>query len=220
MTKRTTYLLIALSALIVLVVYLMRNGTDGGRPAPNANPQNLSALELTARNYSDQIEQLSERHDLPYEYLMSLIVLECSGHKPAGHRYEKGVYRKLLQVRDGERKKYENIRQKHLKGASDEAIKNLATSWGPFQLMGYKCIPLGAEIHEIRGDAAASWGVRWIENEYGKYLRDGKFKDAFHIHNTGQKFPRNGKARTHDPSYIDRGLRYVDHFRQKKTASR
>ena len=38
--------------------------------------------------------------------------------------------------------------------ASDDALKNLATSWGPFQLMGYQVIPLDLNIADIRGDEA------------------------------------------------------------------
>lgn len=198
----------------------MTGADDSDSSRSSQPPPNLNALDLAEHNYGSVVNELAEEHQLPYEYLMALIVLECSGIKPAGHRYEKGVYKKLLEVRSGERRKFENIRQHHLEGASDEALKNLATSWGPFQLMGYKCIALGAQVNDIRGDGATKWGVIWIEEEYGKMLRKGKFKDAFHIHNTGQKYPRSGKPRTHDPSYVDRGLRYIDHYREKKTASR
>lgn len=175
-----------------------------------------NALELAHYNYSEEVAVAAEEFDLPYAYLMALIVLECSGQKPAGSRYEPGIYRRMEQVRSGERRKYEAVKHKHLENASDEALKNLATSWGPFQLMGYKCVGLDVNVNDIRGDRAVYYGAKWIDEEYGKLLRKEKYKDAFHFHNTGRKHPLVGGPRTHDPKYIDRGLNYIAYFEKNK----
>jgi hypothetical protein len=176
-------------------------------------PAGLSQLEWCELNYKDEIEELSKEFDVPYSYLMALIVLECGGNKPAGHRFEKGVFRQLKSVRDGTRHKFENIRQKHLAELDDEGLKNLATSWGPFQLMGYKVIGLGVNIRDIREEEdAAYYGVKWIKNEYRRFLKKKKWKDAFHYHNTGHRFPLNGKSRTHDPYYVSDGIKYMKYF--------
>lgn len=171
-----------------------------------------NALELAKENYHTDIKKAALAYDVPYEYLMALTVLECSGKRPAGTRFEKVVYKRLLQVKSGDRRKYENVKKRHLEDASDEAIRNLATSWGPFQLMGYKCIGMDVNVADIRGDDAVLQGARWISNEYGKMLKNQQFKDAFHYHNTGRRFPKSGRSATHDPSYVQRGLEYMEYF--------
>ena len=157
-------------------------------------------------NYSEEVKRAASEFDLPYPYLMSLIGLECGGKKPAGSRYEKHVFKRLKDVRDGKRTNYENVTRAHLADASDEALKNLSTSWGPFQLMGYKCILLGVKIKDIRGDNAVYYGAKWIDLAYGKRLRKGQYQDCFHIHNTGRPYPANGTPTTHDPRYVPRGI--------------
>lgn len=164
-------------------------------------------------NYSDDVESAAVVFDLPYPYLMALIQLECGGRKPAGSRFEKHVFKRLKDVRDGNRENYENVTPEHLQDASDAALKNLATSWGPFQLMGYKCILLGVKIKDIRGEEAVYYGAKWIDLAYGKRLRNDQFKDCFHIHNTGRPYPSNGRPTTHDPQYIPRGLAAIEKYK-------
>ena len=173
-----------------------------------------NALELAKENYNHEVKRAAEAYDLPYEYLMALTVLECSGKKPAGSRFEKVVYKRMNQVKSGDRKKYENVRKHHLEDASDDAIKNLSTSWGPFQLMGYKCIGMEVNVLDIRGEQAVLHGASWIKEEYGDLLTKGKYKDAFHYHNTGRKYPKVGPPKTHDPNYVSRGVDYIEYFKQ------
>ncbi|MDG1159773.1 MAG: hypothetical protein P8N19_09795 [Flavobacteriales bacterium] len=174
-----------------------------------------NALELAFENYHEEVLEASEDLELPYEYLMALTVLECSGKKPAGKRYEKGVYDRLQKVKSGEKRKYEQVRHRHLKNASDAAIENLATSWGPFQLMGYKCIGMDVEVADIRGDDAVFYGAKWVKAEYGHLLKKERYKDAFHYHNTGRTFPRSGNSQTHNPMYVTRGLEYMKYFEKR-----
>jgi hypothetical protein len=176
-------------------------------------PAGVSDLEWASTNYSDEVTKLSNDLELPYEYLMALIVLECSGNKPAGHRFEKGVFSVLRKVKEGRSRKFENIRMESLQGCDDECLTNLATSWGPFQLMGYKVIPLGLDVDDIREEeSAALHAAEWIKKEYGHFLKKKKWKDAFHYHNTGDRFPLSGRSRTHDPYYVSDGLKYMKHF--------
>jgi hypothetical protein len=157
-----------------------------------ANQEN--SIKSTQFNYGDEIDRLAKEYGLSATYLKSLVVLECSGRKPVKPRFEKHVFRKLQKVRDGKRKQFERITKKDLHDASDEALKNLASSWGPFQLMGYKCLQLEVKVSDIRGEDALDWGVRWIHMEYGHLLKRNKYKDAFHYHNTGRAFPSDGKT--------------------------
>ena len=163
-------------------------------------------------NYGKEIDLYCSLEQLPPSYFKSLAILECSGKKDFPHRFERHVYKKLKEVKRGERKEYENITQNMLKNITNEGLKNLATSWGPFQIMGYKCLEMHIKIEDLRGNDAVFWGVKWVNNTYGNYLRQGKFKDAFHIHNTGKRYPLDNKPFTHDPNYVENGIKYMAHF--------
>jgi hypothetical protein len=169
-------------------------------------------FESVIDNYSEDVNAAASKFELPYGYLMALIQLECSGKKPAGDRFEPHVYRRLKAVRDGRSKNYENITGAHLNDASDAALKNLATSWGPFQLMGYKCILLDVKIRDIRGDQGVYHGADWINQTYGDRLRRGEYKNCFHIHNTGRPYPKFGLPSTHDPQYVPRGVAGISRY--------
>ncbi|HEY8405008.1 MAG TPA: hypothetical protein VIK71_10405 [Flavobacteriales bacterium] len=185
----------------------------GGELPVNPRPPGISDLQSCEQNYKSEMTEVALELGLPYEYLMALTVLECGGNKPAGNRFEKHVFNQLKKVRDGQREKYENIRQEHLKGLDDEELKNLATSWGPFQLMGYKVIPLGVNVAHLRNDRTGiPIAAKWIKEEYGHFLERGKWKDAFHFHNTGKRFPLNGKPKTHNPYYVSDGLKHMKYF--------
>jgi len=180
-------------------------------------PAGVTDLQWCETNYKDEMLSIAQELDLPYEYLMALAVLECGGNKPAGHRFEKHIFNQLKQVRDGKRNKYENIRQENLAGLDDEGIKNLATSWGPFQLMGYKVIPMNLNITDIRDEEdAAFYAAKWIKEEYRHFLKKKKYKDAFHYHNTGKRFPLSGRSKTHDPYYVSDGIKYMKYFESRK----
>jgi hypothetical protein len=170
------------------------------------------ALDRTMAHYSKEVTRQAAAYQLPAEYFLALIVLESSGRKIIPPRFEPHVYERLKQVQQGKRDSYEHVTPAHLADATDDALKNLASSWGPFQLMGYKCLLLDVKVKDIRGPEAVYWGIHWMNLTYGKELKAGKFKDAFHIHNTGRRYPLTGRPRTHDPAYVDRGLKYMKHF--------
>jgi hypothetical protein len=150
-------------------------------------------------------------------YLMALAVLECSGNKPAGQRFEKHIFKRLEKIKNGNSMRFEGIKTHHLTDLDEEGLKNLATSWGPFQLMGYKAIQLELNVIDLRDDeVAAETGVAWIKKEYGHFLNKGKFKDAFHYHNTGERFPLSGRSRTHDPYYVSNGIKFMKYFEGRK----
>ena len=168
---------------------------------------------LAYRNYGESVWAVAEEEGVPYAYLMALIVLECSGELPCGSRTEDHVYKRLKQVKQGSKSSYQHVHQHHLKRLSDQGLKNLATSWGPFQLMGYQSIELNSTVSDIRSvEHGVELGVRWINKNYGGDLKAGRFKDAFHKHNTGQPYPADGKPKTHDPKYVERGLHFMEVF--------
>ncbi len=173
-------------------------------------------LQRTEKHYGEKISEHSKEFDLPEHYLKSLATLECSGKIEFTPRFEQHVYEELKKVRDKKKRRYGSIKRKDLNGDSDGALRNLATSWGPFQLMGYQCLELGVRVQDIRGKDNVYWGIYWINKRYGKVLRKGNYEDAFHIHNTGKPVPKNGIPFTHDPKYIEKGLIYMDYFNKHR----
>ena len=225
LSKRKKRWLSALSVFCILLlmsypyrydlVDWLREKTGWELPV-NPRPAGITDLQWCESNYHDEIAELAEKHEVPYAYLMSLIVLECGGDKPAGHRFEKHIFNKLKKVQEGKIKKFENIRQEDLAHMDDDALKNLATSWGPFQLMGYKAIALGVNVADLRNEeTAAEVGVEWIKKEYGHFLTKKKWKDAFHYHNTGDRFPLSGHSHTHNPYYVSDGVKQLKYFEKK-----
>jgi hypothetical protein len=177
------------------------------------NGDEKQGVDVLLENYGKAIDQAAVKFDLPAEYLKAVCMLECGGAQKIKPRFEKHVYKKLKKVQEGKLNNYEHVTQEMLKDASDEALRNLASSWGPFQLMGYKCLLLDIKVKDIRGDEAIYYGVKWIDLTYGNYLRKNKFKDAFHIHNAGKPFPKSGISKTHSPNYVNRGLQYMKKFK-------
>ena len=170
-------------------------------------------------NYQEEVDLWADDYDLPAEYLMSLIILECGGQQPCGKRFEHKRYKQLMNLRDGKRRKFEYLRRHDLEGLSDTEIRSLATSWGPFQIMGYHSIGLSKSgetvtVDDLMGPRAVEIGVRWIDENYGVILRHQRYKDAFHMHNTGRVYPKVGKPKTHDPNYVPNGLSHMTYFEE------
>ncbi len=180
-------------------------------PRFKANP-GPGGLEMVNENYGSAIHDAAKEFDLPEAYLKALCMLECSGRSDPAPRFEKYVYTRLKMVQAGLKDSFEHVKSFHLRSAGDEAIQNLSSSWGPFQLMGYKCMLLGIRVKDIRGEEAAYYGVKWIDLTYGKLLRQGRFRDCFHMHNTGSLYPKNGKVKTYDPNYVKNGLKYMKYY--------
>jgi hypothetical protein len=163
-------------------------------------------------NYGKEIEEAAKKYNLNDAFLKALCVLESSGNKPSASRFEKRVYNNLLKVKKKKGFKYGSITHNMIKDASDEALRNLATSWGPFQLMGYQCLEMGIYVKDIRGENSVDWSVKWINKNYGNFVRNQKYADAFHIHNTGKPVPRSGKFYTYNKNYIPSGLQLIEYF--------
>lgn len=215
--RRQVVIFVILAILIILGVrypQFYRNTyftLTGGLKAPTGSSIS-NAIDRTNLHYGGEVEKNAAQFGFSVKYLKSLIILESSGRKNVPPRFEKHVYRRLKQLKYGEISQFENLRPHHLKDATDAALKNLARSWGPFQIMGYKCILLGINIKDLRGDKAIFWGVKWIDLTYGDYLRKGKYMDCFHIHNTGKPYPKVGSPRTYDPNYVKNGMKYMSYF--------
>lgn len=174
------------------------------------NPGGLEQVEI---NYGKEIEKVAEEFELSAAYLKALCMLESSGRKYIKPRFEEHIYLKLKALKNQEITQFENVTPHMIRDSGDEALRNMAKSWGPFQLMGYKCLYLQIQIADLRGKNAVYWAAKWINETYGDLVRAGEYKHAFHIHNTGKKFPNNGIPFTFHPDYVTNGLKYMEHFK-------
>jgi len=175
---------------------------------------NKSITEKTFDNYADKVVLAADKHGAPAEYCLALIALECSGRKIVPHRFEPHVYKKLDMVARGKLKKMENVTHAQLDGLSESGMKELSSSWGPFQIMGYKCFDIQVNVSDLRSDKSIDMGVKWIDQSYGHVLAKQDFKSAFHIHNTGSPYPKFGPPKTYHHDYVPRGLKYMEEFRK------
>lgn len=218
--RSTTFPWTFLLLLLILAFGLYRFGQSSKlKPLPKIKGISVAErqmLEKTWLNYSDSVIATTDYFNLSPSYLLALIALENSGRAEVPSRYEPHVHRRLKQVQKGWRKQYEHVEKSLIDDAGEDALKNLASSWGPFQIMGYKCLELGdALVMDLRSHRSVYYGAKWINGNYGSLLRDERFKDAFHFHNTGRLFPSNGRSKTHDPTYVERGLLYMQYFQEK-----
>ncbi len=173
----------------------------------------LEAILRAKLNYETEVKSICADEGIPHNYIMALIILECSGKSPAQSRFEPAVYDKLKQVRNGSLNKYSTINSSQLRNLSDETLKLLATSWGALQIMGYHCYELGVPIDALtNSNSSLKIGIRWCKKNYGNYLIKQNFSDAFHYHNTGRPMPFFMMTTTYDPQYVFKGMRYMSSF--------
>ncbi len=175
----------------------------------------LGSYQSVIYNYGTEIDVAAKKYDIDASFLKSLCALESSGKSNPGSRFEPHVYQKLKKLKNKEIDRYDCLISRDINNASDEALKNLATSWGPFQLMGYKCLELGMSVKDLRGKNTVDYSVSWISKSYGHLIRAKRFEDAFHFHNTGKLVPKFGRYLTYDKSYVPRGVKYMKYFSNK-----
>ena len=105
------------------------------------------------------------------------------------------------------------FRRGDLQHYHDATLRQLATSYGPLQIMGYNCLDMGVNIDRLKGEESLKYAMRWSARRYGQYLKDGDYRNAFHIHNTGQPHPKGVFPRTHHVYYVRDGMAYLRAFR-------
>ena len=179
------------------------------------NPTNdtKGGFDMAIINYQKPIDTLAKIFNLSPDYLMALIMLESSGRKKVPVRFEKRIYKQLVLTKKGKQATFERIGTKALEPFSKKELKKLASSYGPFQIMGYKSIELGIPLAKLTGKNHLYWAIKWINRNYGNFIRNNEFKNAFHIHNAGKKYPANGKPETFDPKYVEKGIEYMNYFK-------
>lgn len=200
---------------IALTVYLLwqQNRELPEEQAYDGKPFNRDIVQRTFANYHQELKPVAMRFDVPEEYLLALVALECSGRRIVPHRFESHIYGKLEQLKAGKIKKMEHVKTSDVADKSPDELRDLASSWGPFQIMGYKCFELNIPLEDLKTSKTVESSVMWVKKNYGGMLQKKEYKDAFHFHNTGRRYPRFGPPRTHDSAYVPKGLQYISEFR-------
>lgn len=175
-------------------------------------PIDDNAIKRLEKNYEREVERICRALELPSAYFKALIILESSANLPPKTRFEEHIYDKLKDVKKGKSPRYGQITTDTLRYFSDGDLKDMATSWGPIQVMGYHALTMGIPIEYLKNEKSLHYGIIWCKRTYGDYLKEGSFRDAFHVHNTGKPHPDGWFPKTHNPHYIRLGLAYVEAF--------
>lgn len=204
------YFLFAYLSVFLLVISFFYDKTKN-----NSLADNKGGTDKVLVNYKKIVDSLARKFDLPTDYLLALIMLESSGKRNVPARFEKQVYQKLLMTKSGKIQGFEQVTKKRLQNFSEKDLKKLACSYGPFQIMGYKIFELNIPLSKLIGKNNIYWALVWIDKNYGNYLREKDYKNAFHLHNAGKEYPNNEKPETFDPEYVKKGLYYAQYFKKQ-----
>ncbi|QQS33510.1 MAG: hypothetical protein IPM50_02695 [Acidobacteriota bacterium] len=122
----------------------------------------MSLQRLTKQifdRFDKRIVEATNGTVIPPSFVAGLIANESGRDRQgsiveAATRFEPHVYRHLINVRDGRRSSYNKLTRADLAGASDAAIRALATSWGITQIMGWHVVRnLRCTVADLRDPA-------------------------------------------------------------------
>ena len=99
-----------------------------------------------------------------------------------------------------------------VQGATDQALRELATSWGYTQIMGYHMIGQPGDVRQLLEPGFHfRMAIRLLSEFVVDYQLDPQreFAEMFCCWNTGRPY-----GRTFDPNYVENGLRRMQIYRQ------
>lgn len=152
-----------------------------------------------------KIAQAVEGTPVPAKFVAGLIAVEAGKDKKGqisetAMRFERGVFARLQQVRDGKRSEWSGIKTKDVHDASDLSLKALATSYGLTQVMGWHC------IHNLNCTVA---GLRDPDRHLGHAVKllmlnsaDGDFERQEYVGEFREWNSGSEKGKTYDVDYV------------------
>lgn len=181
----------------------------------------MNAYERKAKiireQFGDRIARATAGTTVPQRLLAGLIGNECAFDSKRQRfaesvpRFEPHVYAALVSLRDrgyyvtrqGARKaRYGRVLQADLANAPDAAVRALASSWGPGQIMGYNAIDFGCTVADLRDpDKSLGYIVRMLIRDAAPYIARSQWEAVFRIWNTGSP-----TGKTYSPTYVPQGL--------------
>ena len=99
-----------------------------------------------------------------------------------------------------------------LQALTDEALRELATSWGYTQIMGYHMIGRPGTVRQLlQPQFHFRMAIRLLSEFAVDYQLDAglEFSEMFRCWNTGRPY-----GRTFDPNYVEKGLQRMEIYRQ------
>jgi hypothetical protein len=146
--------------------------------------------------------------DIDPAYLAALISLESSppGNKRS-ERFEPVVYERLTELKVLGRP-FGGIPREFVLHKSDKALRELSTSYGLTQIMGFHCRELGCSIQDLRSEYHLQWAVAYMQSNYGRQAKKQDWQACFRIHNTGH--PQGTTSRK---DYVERGLIRMKYYK-------
>lgn len=157
---------------------------------------------------------------VPDSFLAGLISQENARLDPHAFRFERHVLAALKDVRSRLkpwRKSYNGITQGDLRGLSDDALANLATSWGYCQVMGWHVIRnlknqdgSAVTIGQLRDPALhLSYAVQLLHLTAARYLKVHSYGSVLKIWNTGSPY-----RDTYHVDYVPNALAVMQEYRK------
>jgi len=177
-------------------------------------------MRAIAAKWGALIGQVCHNSSIPPEFMAALIANESGGDPTGPPQFEPTVYGALLDVRDGRRKHYGSITKSDLAGVKDEDLRAFATSWGLTQIMGYHLLSWGEDPRDLLEpkfnlEKCARLLASFVQAyQLNVYL---EFEEMFRCWNTGHPYdnPKTSRieGKTHDPKYVENGLRRMEIYR-------
>jgi hypothetical protein len=198
----------------------MRQSTETGFQGP--------LMGQIYRHWHGPITAAISDSAVPASFVAALTANE-SGGDPAARAFEPGIFKELQAVLSGQEPRWGSLVAEDLRhavatelevqsgqshaiqnspvsglSAQEEALRQLATSWGLTQIMGYHIIHRGRTIQDLLNPLTHYRLAVELLEEFGKRFRLDLSADAealFRTWNTGRP---DGK--TADPAYALRGI--------------
>ena len=165
------------------------------------------------------IQEACKYSSVPPEFLATLIANE-SGGRPEVRRFEPAIFQKLQAVRNGTQRAWGSLDARYLIKLSDNDLRELATSWGLTQILGWHALFWGrAPADLLEPQFNLNLAVRLLARFAQAFQLDlrTEFESLLRCWNTGQpadnpKTPRI-EGRTSDPKYVENGLARMEIYR-------
>lgn len=157
------------------------------------------------KEFDKQIVEATTGTRIPPAFIAGLIANEAGKDKVGrivrgATRFEPGVYRKLIAVREGALRSYSHIVRADIRYAPDAAIRALATSWEATQIMGYHVIKaLHCTIADLRNpDKHFFYTVKLLMlNGFPRGADSGEMAKEMRQWNTGSEW-----GKTYHANYV------------------
>ena len=120
-------------------------------------------------------------------------------------RFEPNIFKRIKAVAEGEPAEYAGVTQTDLAGTDASYWRDLSSSWGPTQIMGYHAVRLNESLWNLRQPSTHYPIAAKIMAEFtDRFNLDPtkQFEEMFRVWNVGVPHGRE----TFDPNYISNGI--------------